>query len=168
MTRILTYIIIALFIAFNANAQGKRGKKAKEAAAQEQQITPLSADESVSAEAADFDPNAVEIEPDVYPQINGGATDFLYYVASNMQYPEAARQEGVEGKVMVLAVIGPDGKVREAEIQRGIRQDIDEEALRLVREMPNWYPAEKSGRAVASKALVMVPFAIKRNPEPFK
>ena len=161
--RLLLYIVIALFVAFQANAQEKKTNNAgsEKSQTESQEVYPLGAESAT--EAAN-----IVIEPDVYAVINGGPTDFLIYVDRNMQYPETAVADGVEGKVMVIATIAPDGRVIDAQIQNGIRDDINQEALRLVRNMPAWHPAQLGGKPVATKAVVMVPFVLEKNPELFK
>ena len=163
--RLLIYIVIALFVAFQANAQEKKTNSVTPEKSQTdtQEVYPLGTESAAEAEAVN-----VVIEPDVYAVINGGPTDFLIYVDRNMQYPETAVADGVEGKVMVIATIAPDGRVIDAQIQNGIRDDINQEALRLVRNMPAWHPAQLGGKPVATKAVVMVPFVLEKNPELFK
>ncbi len=161
--RFIIYIFIALGVAFEALGQGKTEIENSQQNRTEQ-VVPF----GVTEEAAEPNIIATEAEPDVFPQMNGGPTDFLIYVQNNMRYPDAALAAGVQGKVMVIATVAADGTVHEAEILKGIREDIDAEALRLVEEMPAWHPAEKNGQKVATKAVVVVPFKIKKDPEPFK
>lgn len=80
----------------------------------------------------------------------GGQTRMLEYINTHLRYPDQAREAGIEGKVLVMFIIDQNGKVSDATVQRGIGGGCDQEALRVVRSMPQWKPAKKDGRAVKS------------------
>ena len=82
------------------------------------------------------------------PEFEGGIEALYKYLAENIQYPEQAKADGVQGRVMVRFVVEPDGSVTNAEVVRGIREDCDQEALRVVQGMPNWKPGMVQGNPV--------------------
>lgn len=76
------------------------------------------------------------------------AGNIQQYVADNLRYPAAARENGIEGKVYVRFVIDTTGKAIAPEIIRGVSPELDAEALRLIREMPAWKPGMQRGKPV--------------------
>jgi TonB family protein len=74
--------------------------------------------------------------------------DLSEYLSNNLHYPEIARQNKVEGKVIIKFVVDEHGRVTDPEIVRGIGGSCDEEALRVVKNMPMWIPASDKGKPV--------------------
>ena len=75
------------------------------------------------------------------PSFNGGdANEFAKWVFSELKYPEQAKTDGAQGRVLVQFTIGSDGVVRDAVILRGVREDLDAEAIRVVLASPKWEP----------------------------
>lgn len=84
------------------------------------------------------------------------------YLAINIQYPEAAREARAEGKAIVAFLVRTDGSVANVSIHRSSGYYwLDEEAMRVIRKMPQWRPAEVDGRFVSSSFLVPVNFELK-------
>jgi len=96
---------------------------------------------------------------DVYPRFPGGDQARFYFLRTNIRYPDAAVKEHIEGVVMVLFVIEPNGSLSNIEISKGIGGGCDEEAIRVVKIMPLWEPGKRSGRAV--RVLVRMPIVFK-------
>lgn len=94
-------------------------------------------------------------------EFNGGMEALTRYIHSQMRYPEQAREAGIAGKVIVQFVIGTDGNVSDISVLRGIGAGCDQEAVRVVRNMPQWYPAKKNGRAVKSYFILPLVFAFR-------
>jgi len=74
--------------------------------------------------------------------------DFHRYVRSEMDYPDSARNNYVEGKVVVKFFVDTDGSISECKVTRHVSWDLDKEALRVVKHMPKWKPAKKNGKPV--------------------
>ncbi|GAA4461039.1 energy transducer TonB [Nemorincola caseinilytica] len=74
--------------------------------------------------------------------------DLQAYLAAHINYPHAAREFGIGGRVIVSFVVNEDGKITDAHVVRGIGGGCDEEALRVVNSMPPWKPGRQNGRAV--------------------
>lgn len=95
---------------------------------------------------------------DVQPEFPGGMAAMYEYLGSTIHYPDSAFLEKVQGKVFVQFVVGSDGKVRDAEVRRGVRKDLDDEAVRAIRAMPDWKPGQMNGKAVATRFTVPINF----------
>ena len=74
--------------------------------------------------------------------------DMAEYLTGSLHYPEIARQNKTEGKVIVKFVVDEFGRVTDPEVMRGIGGGCDEEALRVVKNMPAWKPAMDKGKPV--------------------
>ena len=83
------------------------------------------------------------------PAFPGGQGDLLKFLATNINYPTVAKENGIEGMVVVQYVIEKDGSISNAKVVKGIGAGCDEEALRVVNAMPNWVAGKQRGQAVA-------------------
>lgn len=92
------------------------------------------------------------------PEFPGGKKGLSKYLDHNLKYPAEARNEHVQGTVYVGFVVLPDGSVSKPEIVQGIRRDCDEEALRVVRNMPAWKPGRENGETVSVYMTIPVTF----------
>ena len=97
---------------------------------------------------------------DVDPTYPGGVEELYKYISENINYPEAAKAAGEEGRVMVRFVVEADGSVTDAEVVRGIGGECDAEALRVINAMPKWEPAMKDGKAVRVRYTVPINFKL--------
>jgi TonB family protein len=82
------------------------------------------------------------------PSYPGGPADLLKFLATNINYPKVAKDNGVEGMVVVQYVIEKDGSISNAKVVKGIGAGCDEEALRVVNAMPKWAPGKQRGQVV--------------------
>ena len=92
---------------------------------------------------------------DVLPRFTGGPKALSKYMNDNLQYPESAEKNGVEGKVYVLFNVEKDGTITDVKIGKSVDPDLDQEAVRLVKGMPKWEPGRKHGKATLVKNMRM-------------
>ena len=74
--------------------------------------------------------------------------DLNKYVSEHIKYPNEARENNVEGRVIVKFVVNEDGTLSDVTVVRGIGAGCDEEAVRMVRSMPPWNAAKQGGNKV--------------------
>lgn len=74
------------------------------------------------------------------PQYPGGEQALFNYISTNLQYPPKARKKNIQGRVVLTFVLNKDGSVSDVQVVKGIGGGCDEEAVRLVSEMPRWQP----------------------------
>ena len=86
---------------------------------------------------------------EVMPSFPGGDAAMMKWLQENMQYPVIAQEQGISGRVIVRFVVGPDGTVKDAEVQRSLDPSCDREALRVIKKMPRWIPGKQNGQAVS-------------------
>ncbi|MBR5384743.1 MAG: energy transducer TonB [Bacteroidales bacterium] len=83
------------------------------------------------------------------PKFNGGdANEFSKWVNSKLQYPEIAKENGVQGRVTLQFTVNADGSVSNVRVLRGVDESLDKEAVRVVSMSPKWKPGRQRDRAV--------------------
>ena len=88
-------------------------------------------------------------EIEVKPTFNGDDVNaFAQWAYGQLKYPEQAKADGVQGRVMVQFTIGTDGAVRDIQVLRSVREDLDAEAVRVISSSPKWEPGKQDGKAV--------------------
>ena len=78
----------------------------------------------------------IEIEPE-FP---GGNDSLNAFIKQNLQYPESAKEQGIEGTVFVRFVVETDGSVTVFRINQDVNEELAAEAIRLVNMLPKWKP----------------------------
>lgn len=94
------------------------------------------------------------------PQFPGGDTALANFTRKNLRYPLAAKENSIEGRVMVRALIDEQGNVTKVTLIRSVGGGCDEEAVRFVKSMPRWEPATYKGRPVRAVEVIPVIFKL--------
>ncbi len=110
---------------------------------------------AIDFEDVDFsedDDETVVEEPVVWaeqmPEFPGGTPALKAYIAEHIEYPELAKENDIQGTVYLRFVVTKSGKVGEVQITRGVDPLLDEEAKRVVKELPDFKPGMQGGRTV--------------------
>jgi len=82
------------------------------------------------------------------PAFPGGDLARSRFLQENIKYPVMAKESGIQGTVYVTFVVERDGSVTDVKILRGIGGGCDEEAVRVIRNMPRWEPGKQRGKPV--------------------
>ena len=83
------------------------------------------------------------------PSFNGGdANEFSKWVNSRLEYPEIAKENGVQGRVTLQFTVETDGSVTNVKVVRGVDPSLDKEAVKVVSSSPKWTPGKQRDRAV--------------------
>lgn len=83
------------------------------------------------------------------PKFQGGdANDFTKWVNQRLVYPDVAKENGVQGRVMLQFTVGTDGSVSGVKVLRGVDPSLDKEAVRVVSMSPKWTPGKQRDRKV--------------------
>ncbi|MDE6582203.1 MAG: M56 family metallopeptidase [Duncaniella sp.] len=102
---------------------------------------------------------------EVMPEYPGGMTAMMIYLSNNIRYPEKAFKENIEGRVVARFVVSAEGKMRDAEIVKGISPELDAEALRVVSSLPDFTPGYNNGNAVACFFTLPIVFKLTADPD---
>lgn len=84
-----------------------------------------------------------------YPEFPGGEEALMRFLQNNIKYPDMARKQDVQGRVVIRFIVDAEGKINEVKLFRGIGFGCDEEALRVVKMMPAWKPGRNDGKPVS-------------------
>ncbi len=102
---------------------------------------------------------------DEQPVFPGGQAALLKYLSCNIQYPPKAAEDGKEGKVVVQFVVEKDGHVGDdVKIVRSVDKDLDNEAIRVCKSLPQFTPGRKDGQPVRVWYTIPVTFKKCRRP----
>lgn len=77
------------------------------------------------------------------PEFPGGDVARIAYLNKNMDYPIQARESGIQGRVFVTFVVEKDGSITGVRVLRGIGGGCDEEAIKVIQNMPRWLPGKQ-------------------------
>ena len=78
----------------------------------------------------------------------------------DIKYSEKVKEDEIQGKVFVNFIIAKDGKIKDVSIKESVSPELDAEAMRVVKMMPNWIPGEKDGKTVAVEIILPVNFKL--------
>jgi protein TonB len=110
------------------------------------------------------EPIVIDEPPVVYaetmPEFPGGEKSLLKYIAENTKYPQLAIDNDVQGTVSIRFVVSKTGKVTNVEIFKGIDPLLDQEALRVVKSLPDFKPGMQGGRAVSVSMVIPIVFQL--------
>lgn len=96
---------------------------------------------------------------DNMPSYPGGRAAMMAFLSSNMNYPATAKENNVQGRVIIGFVVDKDGSISDAKVLRSVDPALDQEALRLVNSMPKWKPGTMDGKPV--RVRYSVPFTFR-------
>ena len=95
------------------------------------------------------------------PDFPGGEGELYKYLQEHIKFPPMARESGITGTVYVRFIVDKKGKISNVTLLRGIGGGCDEEALRVVRGMPDWKPGRQNGIPVPVYFTLPVKFILK-------
>lgn len=94
------------------------------------------------------------------PEFQGGNYALSSYIARHINYPPAAAEKKIQGKVVVKLTISSTGQVSNAEIVQSVDPMLDAEALRLCKSLPRFIPARRNGQPVASTMTIPINYRL--------
>ena len=87
-----------------------------------------------------------------------GRRSFERYLKRNLNYPAAAKENKIEGEVVLVLSINSFGSITNIDVEQTLGYGCDDEAIRLIREGPNWVPGTMNNTAIDDKVVIVVPF----------
>lgn len=122
-----------------------------------------------AASKSDSGENQVFTTVENMPKFPGGDMAMMNFVAQNIRYPEAAMKDNIQGRVVVKFVIKSTGKVADVEVIRSVSPELDAEAVRVVKSMPDFTPGTVKGKPVNCQYALPVSFKLQGDdPAPAK
>lgn len=99
--------------------------------------------------------------PEIVASFPGGPEEMIKFIHKNLKYPVQAMELGIQGTVYVRLLIRETGKITEITVVRSVDKLLDEEAIRVVRLMPDFIPAKMRDENVASYLTIPIRFSLK-------
>jgi TonB family protein len=106
------------------------------------------------------EPKKIFTVVEVMPEYPGGENEMMKFLAENIKYPTAAKENGISGKVYVTFIVDQNGLIGDITILRGIGAGCDEEAMRVIKMMPKWKPGTQRGQAVRVQYNLPIKFTL--------
>lgn len=100
--------------------------------------------------------NTIQSQP-VYKR---GKKQLFLDIIQNANYPKTALNDSIEGKVFIGFTIDTLGKIIKPRVVKGIRADLDLEALKTIKALGDWIPATQQGNKIAVKYVLPVNFKL--------
>ena len=94
------------------------------------------------------DPDEIFRSVEQMPRYPGGEAALMKYIESHINYPSMAAMNNVQGRVIVQFVVERTGSVGEVKVVRSVDKDLDREAVRLVKTLPEFEPGRQNGKVV--------------------
>jgi periplasmic protein TonB len=114
--------------------------------------------EEVQEAEAEPEPFVVVEEMPMFP---GGETELMKYIMEHTQYPEIAKENNIQGKVIVRFCVTPKGGVSQISILKGVDPELDKEAIRVVSTLPAFKPGKQGGKPVPVWYMVPINYTLK-------
>jgi len=103
-------------------------------------------------------PFVVVEEMPMYP---GGDVELLKYIGEHTNYPEVAKENNIQGRVIVRFCVTAKGGVSQVSILKGVDPELDAEAIRVVNTLPAFKPGKQGGKPVPVWYMVPITFTLK-------
>ena len=121
--------------------------------------------EEVAVVAEEVKENVDDAEPFVVveemPMFPGGDAAIQKYIGDNVVYPEVAKENNIQGRVIVKFCVTSKGGVDKVEILKSVDPELDKEAIRVVKTLPAFKPGKQGGKPVPVWYMVPINFTLK-------
>ena len=153
---LLTIPLFALLLFANCKSNGNNTSEKNTVDAPENVGTQV-------AKATVSDDDEVYGAVDVMPEYPGGTTAMFDFIQKNVNYPESAKKKGIEGRFFVQFVVEKDGSLSSFQVLRGVNDELNDEAIRVLKMMPKWKPGMKDGKPVRVQYTMPFKFQLSGN-----
>ncbi len=162
---LLPLVVLLLFISNIEIIARTTLKQTKEFTATKTESETFPATSTFGALAEKEDAISIEKDPvfqvvEQMPQFPGGGAAIMKYFSEQINYPEEALQNRVEGRVIAQFTIKKDGSISDINIVRKVDPALDLETERVIAAMPKWQPGKQNGQVVNVKFTLPVIFKL--------
>jgi protein TonB len=117
--------------------------------------------EQVQEEVQEEAPQEVFVVVEEMPSFPGGDAELFKFIYDNIKYPEIAKENNIQGKVILRFCVTYKGTVDQVSVVRGVDPALDEEAIRVIKMLPLWKPGKQGGKPVNVWYSVPISFQLK-------
>lgn len=97
---------------------------------------------------------------DQLPLFPGGQAGLRKFMEENIQYPSDAHEKKIQGSVICSFIVNSKGELEEISVLKSVHPSLDEEALRIIKAMPQWIPATQKGKSIDVYSTMPIRFTI--------
>ena len=90
----------------------------------------------------------------------GGAAELQKWIFANVEYPEVSIRIEDQGRVFLSFIVEADGSITGVKVKKSASKELDREAQRVTRKMPNWTPGEVAGKRVRTRCRLPIVFTL--------
>ena len=120
----------------------------------------------VEVEEEEIEEDQPFIKVEKMPTFKGGDLNaFRNWVQGKLRYPQIAQENNITGRVLLQFVIEKDGSVTDVRVVKGVSEELDAEALRVVKASPKWKPGRVNGNRVRTSLTIPVEFKLEKKGE---
>ena len=94
------------------------------------------------------------------PEFPGGDLGLMKYIKKNIKYPKIAKDNNITGKVYVSFIVDKSGSATNVKIVRGVDDNLDAEAIRVIKSLPKYKPGKQRGKAVRVMFTIPINFKL--------
>ena len=103
---------------------------------------------SLTAFSCSGQTDKVYVSVEQMPQYPGGDTEMMKYLMSNITYPIADTEEGLNSRIIARFIVTSEGKIRNVEVIRPFQKEFDARVIQIIESIPDWIPGKQNGKAV--------------------
>ncbi len=92
------------------------------------------------------------------PEFPGGMDSLKMFIHNNLKYPRQLMDSRTGGSVVIMFIVDKDGKIVDPVVMKGVNPDVNEEALRIIKMMPDWKPGTNGGMPVNKQYILPIDF----------
>ena len=130
-------------------------------------VTPVAVEETVNEQVPEPQDSRTKVYESVeqMPEFPGGIEALVKFLQENIKYPAQAAANKIEGRVIVQFIIEKTGEVGDVQVVRSVNEELDAEAVRVVKSMPKFTPGRQDGKDVAVWFTLPISFKLQGDPE---
>jgi protein TonB len=126
-------------------------------------FTSLSTIDAIAQNVPVSQSDKIVENPDIVPMFTGGTAEMHRFISNTLSYPADAAERNAQGLVVYTFVVEKDGSLSNFNIIHRADPLLNEEALRILKNMPPWRPARHNGENVRSETYVPMYFKLNKN-----
>jgi protein TonB len=124
--------------------------------------TDVQVQETVQEEVKEEEvPTEVFVVVEEMPAFPGGDKAMMEYIYANIQYPEIAKENNIQGRVILRFCVTYKGGVDQVSVMKTVDPALDNEAIRVIKSLPAWKPGKQGGKPVNVWYSVPIMFQLK-------
>lgn len=152
-------LVILILFGLSCINQNRKNSELKQLKSEENQDTIKSAESEEVFSCVEEMPIFEDYEE--MAEFGERTDDLKNFFLKRLIYPQSAIDDSIQGRVFIQFVVERDGKISNVKVIRGVREDLDNEVVRVANQMPKWKPGKQMGKPVRVSYVYPVTFSLK-------